>query len=776
MALQAFSVIIFLAIDMDEKRSLKQFFFNLLLLFTGFFLTNYYTSNLSSLYAAKVYEPELKYLTDIGRTNLKILEHSADIAYMLNLDLPKEFDGRFITGGNTELQKARLDLNMSYIYTTHDEFVDFLLFQQLYLKHPIAKKLDQELYSRAHYVTAPHRSPLIDHLNRYISRIRENGMLSKFIEDTKWDGILSGHLILLRDSEDRKPLTLEYFRYAFVLLLFGLLLALIIFLIELKICVFKDNANFRKIVSANILQDIKPLYEIYNSESLAIVWFNVKQINNTFELLDRLLWRRHFKDILLIYEREGLEKQAGFNRQLIQIFQKCWSKGFISVLLWTQQQLYTYHPYPNVKVLQLSNVEQFWNKSHLNNFHQRSCRLPFFQFPNQCYSYRNRQGELVRTGYFYKWLQLYLQYYNASIEHFSIDMWSGNVSQKEGLEALTKMGFCLIPIYLLKFHNYFDSSNVMYLSKVTLMVPNAKEISSSLYLILPLKHYIGLIIIASTIVLFVLMYFVECTTNKIKDLSKLAMTAFRIILFLFNGFGREKSIKHFLLHLLFLFTGIFLTNYYSSTLSSLFTSKVYKPPIKTFQDISRTRLTLLEYTADVDFMLNINIPQTIKQRLRTGNNAELYSNRQKLNMTYMYTVHYEFMDFLLFQQYYLKHPIARKLDEALFYRPLYVTVPHRSPLIDHLNRYLMRIFESGLVQKFLLDSKWDGVLSGSIKLMFDPELKKPLSLTYLYYGFAVWICGLLCATVSFVIEYELFAFKYGRRHQEGINKKSLFKF
>ncbi|XP_037822880.1 uncharacterized protein LOC119611388 [Lucilia sericata] len=462
-----------------------------------------------------------------------------------------------------------------------------------------------------------------------------------------------------------------------------------------------NKANYSKVVKADLMQDFKPLYEQYNSECLAIVWLNVKQINNTFQLLERLLWRRHFKDILLIYEREYTEKLLDFNSQLLQIFQNCWSKGFISVLLWSQQHLYTYHPYPHIKVRQLSNVGQFWDKTHLNNFHQRPCLLPFFQFPNQCYSYRNRQGQLIRTGYFYKWLQLYLQYYNATIEHYSIDVWSSNVSQKESLEALTEMGFCLIPIYLLKFKDYFDTSNVMHLSKVTLMVPNAREITSSLYLILPLMHYIGLIIMASTIMLFVLMYYMEYTTTKVKD---------------------------------------------------------------------------LKYTADVNFMLEINIPQSIKQRIHTGNNAELYTNRQKLNMTYMYTVHDEFMDYLLFQQYYLKHPIARKLDEALFYRPLYVTVPHRSPLIDHLNKYLMRIFESGLVQKFLMDTKWDGVLSGNIKLMFDIELEKPLSLKYLYYGFAVWICGLLCALITFVIEYEIFAFKDGRRPWKWINRVNEFMF
>ncbi|XP_046806457.1 uncharacterized protein LOC111677057 [Lucilia cuprina] len=473
----------------------------------------------------------------------------------------------------------------------------------------------------------------------------------------------------------------------------------------------------------DLLQDIKPLYENYNSECLAIVWLSESHENNTFELLDRLLWKRNFKDILMIYE----EKTQLLNLQLKRIFQKCWINGFISVLLWTQQQLYTYHPYHNVKVLKLNSVVEFWDKSHLKNLQHYSCRIPFFNFPNQCFSYTNRQGELVRTGYLYKWIQLYLQHYNASIQHYNIDLWSRNISQKD-IKKLPKTGFCFLPIHFAMSIQIYDRSNVLHLSKITLMVPNAKEVSPSLYLVLPLKRCIGLIIIASAIMIFVLIYFMECTTNKVKDISKSALLAFSIILLIFTGFGKQKSLKHFLFHLLFLFTGIFLTNYYSSTLFSLLTSKVYEPELRTFQDIGRTRLTVLEHTADVDLIREINIPQSIKQRIRTGNNAELYSKRKKLNMTYMYKVHDEFGDYLLFQQQYLKRPIARKLDEALYFRPLHVTVPHRSPLIDHFNTYLLRIFESGLVQKFRMDAKWDGVLSGNIEILFDPVLDKPLSL------------------------------------------------
>ncbi|XP_065361837.1 uncharacterized protein LOC135955414 [Calliphora vicina] len=516
-------------------------------------------------------------------------------------------------------------------------------------------------------------------------------------------------------------------------------------------------------VTLDYLQAIKPLYEKHNSESLTVVGLNRSSLNSSLELLDRILWRRHFKDIVLVYQRDHKERSELFNTQLLQIFEKCWSKGFISVLLWSQGQLYTYHPYPNIKVIHLNNVAQFLDKSHLNNFQQRSCRVPFFDNPNLCYSYTNRHGQLVRTGYFYKWVQLYLKYYNASIEHFFIDMWSPNVSLAKSRRVLSEMDLCMVPIFVRKFGEFLETSNVMYLTKVLLLVPNAKEVSHSLYLVLPFNAFIWFIIIASGFMIFALMYFMARSSKQVMDISKLALQAFSTIIFLSTGFRHEKSLKHFLLHLLFLFMGVFLTNYYSSSLSSLFVSKVYEPQLKYLNDIGRTDLTLLEYSADVNYMLEIDIPKVIKQRVRLGNNTVLFRNRQQLNMTYMYTIHEEHMDYLLFQQYYLKHPIAKKLDQVLYNRGVYLTLPHRSPLIDHFNQYLLRICENGLMQKSKIDTKWDGVLSGNLKIMLDPVVEKPLGLEYLRYGFIIWICGLLCSVVSFVIEYKMFAFKCGKR-------------
>ncbi|KAM7355781.1 uncharacterized protein ACRADG_001732 [Cochliomyia hominivorax] len=515
-----------------------------------------------------------------------------------------------------------------------------------------------------------------------------------------------------------------------------------------------DNSDITKLIVNNITSnalDLKPVYGNHNSEILTVIWFSKSEIIEMFELLKRLLYKIHYKDILLVHREKFSEKSELDKNLLMLIFQKCWSSGFVSVLLWSEEQLYTYHPYPNIKVVYLENVDQFMDKSHLRNFQQYTWRAIFVDFPNQCYSYINRKGELMRTGYFYKWMKLFVEYYNGTMEYIPGDMWSGNGDMSDALKAILKANITIIPIYLRNSHQLFDVSDVMHLTRVTLMVPNSKEVSRSLYPLLPLSGFIWLIIVWTGIMIFIVIYFLQRTKNTVTDLSKLALESFCVLLFISCGLER-KTIKDFLLHLLFLFTGIFLTTYYSTSLSSYLTSREYEPPLRYLNDIARTDLTLLEYSGDVAFMLEIDIPNMIKERLRWGNNSLLFQNRKKLNMTYMYSMHEEFLDYMLFQQYYLKHPVARKLDQEMYYRPMYVSLPHGTPFIDQLNKFLLRIRENGLFDKCLTDAKWDGVVSGNIKIMLDPDEKQPLGMEYLYYVFLIWICGLFLAFVVFILE------------------------
>ncbi|XP_023296751.2 uncharacterized protein LOC111679408 [Lucilia cuprina] len=384
--------------------------------------------------------------------------------------------------------------------------------------------------------------------------------------------------------------------------------------------------------------------------------------------MDQLLWQLHYKDILLIYQ--------GVDNAIYNIFQNFWNYGFISVLLYHNNQLYSYHPYTRIKVVTLNDLQEFYDKTHLQNFLCYEIVVPVVEFPPVCFSYTNIQGELKRVGYFYKWIEIFLRHHNASIKHYLLNIWQPNIS-------------------------FANVRNFLY------------DINFS-----------------------------EAFLNTI-----------RIIIFLSVTLRRGHNLFNFYLYLLFLVFGLFFSNLFDSSLFSLITSKVYEPELNTLEDLRRNRLLIWKHSADTEDFLNMRIPEFIKYRLHIGNNTVLRIKREELDPSYIYTGQEYLVDYILSQQRFMKKPKMKRLDQPIKYKPLFVTVSHRSPIIDQFNRYLFYIRENGIMTKIFHDTEWHGIFSGSLRIRFDDEVLRAMTIEYFEYAFLIWICGLVCAFMWFLIEY-----------------------
>ncbi|XP_065361816.1 uncharacterized protein LOC135955393 [Calliphora vicina] len=452
--------------------------------------------------------------------------------------------------------------------------------------------------------------------------------------------------------------------------------------------------------------------------------------------MDELLWTLHFKDILLIYQ--------GAKQNFHYIFELCWIHGFISVLLWSDKQLYTYHPYPEIKVVQLNNVTEFQNKTHLHNFQGYEMVVPDITFPPVCFSYHNKQGKLLRVGYFYKWIEIFLRYHNATIRHEFYDMWQSKASLAIVNKFLEKSKFSFVPAELPRSNDY-ASSLTLIVTKIQLIVPSSNEIANNLYLLKPFNMHLWLYIILCGLLFLMLIVSINVLFDKQFNVAQALLQTIKIILFLAVSLKTQRSLLSYYLCLLILFTGLFLTNFYSSSLSSLLTSKVYEPELQQLEDIKRNNLLVFEHTADGHTTQKLNIPKYLKQRFYSGNNSEFKIKRQSLDMSYMYMGQEDLVDFILSQQQFMKKPKAIKLKEPLKYKQFFITLPHRSPVIDQFNRYLLYMSENGILKKIMRDTNWHGVLSGNLKILMDDEVEKSLTIKHFQYAFLMWICGLMCA-------------------------------
>ena len=507
---------------------------------------------------------------------------------------------------------------------------------------------------------------------------------------------------------------------------------------------------------------IDPLYVRSSSQSLTIAWINWTNLNDTIELMDRLLWTIHLTDILFVYNTEGrFEEQQGIwsaQNDLYEIASLCWNKGFVSVLIWLNQQLYTYHPYPSIKIKQIISTAEFRDKTYLKNFHRHIMTIAFMEYPPPCFTYTNRKGQVLRVGYTYTWIKLFLQYHNASIRHKYYNIWSRNASYETAIKLTNRNIF--LPI-IFQTTKHYQHSYCLLLYKSVLLVPAPKEIDAGLYSMITFDSLVWFTILLCGIFYFGLMNFIWYLKSKQLKWGQSFQDALKIIIFVAVNVKTKYYFSNFVLHLLFLFTGIFITNYYSSSLFSLYTNKIYEPNLVYIEDISRNNLKIFQHSAEVAVWEARNM-STIVSRFLTNLNHLYYRNRNDLNMEYMYISAEHLADYLLFRQRYLKRPIAMKLSEPLNYNPLVIAMPYRSPILNQFNRYLLHLRESGIFDKILVDTQWHGYWSGNFKLLVDDDRDVPLSFEYFHYIFLIWLIGLISAIVCFM--FEIFLYKKSNKN------------
>lgn len=509
----------------------------------------------------------------------------------------------------------------------------------------------------------------------------------------------------------------------------------------------KNLKHMPKLIETEVT-NVKSLKGSFSERSLTLAWLTLDNVNTTFNAIDKLLKGLHFTDIIIVYH-----KPRKLNEELLYISQWCWKYGFTSVLIWTEQQLFTYHPYPTIKIRALQNVSQFDDKSHLQNFQKFKMYQPTVNFPPIFYNYTNRQGQIMYAGYVYRLISLFLTHHNASLSYFFFDMWSNNVTMDD-VQAVCKLQGCAFLPVLVGYEDHFMQSNSPFLSEVVLIVPSPQEISESLYLIIPFDGLVWSLLLVAGLLYFSLMHIVACREKTNQDFSLNFLNAFRIIMFLPVAGINGRTFKYFFLNLLVLFTGIFLTNYYSTSLWSLYTSKVYEPELLELTDIGRTNLKIFVYSIDVRYYRSLDFPAIISERLHVGSETELAVYRQNLNMTYIYVAHDYLADYILLQQNYLKRPFAKRLPEAFYYRPFIISMLLNTPYYQQFNRYLSRIFASGIFNKFLNDISGDGMTNGNLRPFRDSEeTTEALSMEYFYYIFVILVVGLAAAFLVFLMEY-----------------------
>jgi len=213
----------------------QQYAIHFILILSGFILTNLYLALLSSMLTSGLFEAQFNSLQDLIHSPYPWLVDQYYVNFFNNsVYLPSELKNRLTPGWGFKLQRTRIGLNTSFMYSLYDDRLEGILYQQHLLKVPRFKKIPESTMDALMALITVDSLPYLNMFNSYLRRTFECGIFSKMKSDSWRDAIEGGIYTLMRsEGVEQKPFDLEFYFYAFLLWALGLTLAAMCFILEL---------------------------------------------------------------------------------------------------------------------------------------------------------------------------------------------------------------------------------------------------------------------------------------------------------------------------------------------------------------------------------------------------------------------------------------------------------------------------------------------------------------------------------------------------------------
>lgn len=413
--------------------------------------------------------------------------------------------------------------------------------------------------------------------------------------------------------------------------------------------------------------------------------------------------------------------------------------------------LYSYNPYPSIRILRLTQLEDYLNRwRQLLNLQKYPIRTILFSIEPRIFSYVNRQGHMVYAGYMYNAFMEFSRRHNATIRILDEVPKERLQITAIALFASRTMDFICYPKDL---HVKQTSTAPLYLLKYYIAVPHARPLARYLYFARPFTWTVWLAV-AGTIGYGMLMLYSSSNGNGVSEIGKHFLSSWCHLLFIPQPVISFSNWQQITIHFMMMLTGFILTNFYLALLSSMLTSGLFEPQFNTFEDLVRAPYPLLlENSYAETFKKAQSMPDAVKRRIIVVDVSVVDASRIALNTSYMYIGYIDRLDGILYQQRLLKVPLFKLTTQSFMDGFMSVPVVTGLPYLNMLNIYLRRIFECGILAKMKSDAWQETIEGGITKLMRGEEDElKPYDLEFYYYAYVLWAVGLVLSMLCFMLE------------------------
>ncbi|XP_017016834.2 uncharacterized protein [Drosophila kikkawai] len=468
--------------------------------------------------------------------------------------------------------------------------------------------------------------------------------------------------------------------------------------------------------------------------------------NEVSKLLSCLLNELHELHIVFL-SREDPEL---FQKQL---YIKCYSMGFVNVLLVHLQDLYSFLPYPSIQPIKLSNISDYINRGRvLRNFQGFPVRVLNSTGRPRDFVYFNERNELVRQGYLFTAIKEFIDRYNATL--VTVPQLEGEPYQVyQDIFARLRNKEIDVACHMKDRDWDVQSTEPLAILAQYFIVPHSRSISSYLYYSRPFRWSLWLVIVL-TVVYGALMLHLA-TGRQRNEFGECLLHSLSHILYTGNRNINREDWRDVVIHVILMLAGFILTNIYLAMLSSILTSGLNEAQYHTLQDLAKAPyISIHDELYHRQLLETPFIPEALRRNSMTMDNLTmLIAYRDGLNRNYMYMLYEDRLDLILMQQYLLKTPLFDLVRQGVGFTMENYCVGNDLPYRGMISEFMRRVMEHGINIKLKADAFSVMIKCGFFTLMRDDEPPaKAFELEFYYFAFALWAVGHLLSLAVFVME------------------------
>ncbi|CAD7076978.1 unnamed protein product [Hermetia illucens] len=462
---------------------------------------------------------------------------------------------------------------------------------------------------------------------------------------------------------------------------------------------------------------------------------------------------RHGKVLLVELEKEEMVDEICME----DTFKWFWKTGILRVVAIHQAsqgslQVFSYNPFPKMKVFKVTNWNHLYD-DRLGNLQGYPIRSIISKELPRSFKYTNREGKEVLGGYTAKIFLAFLKKHNGTL--LVIDI--GDLDFVYGLSLITLAAEGKVDLLMNQFPCISTDVSCSYPTnqmKMVVLVPTAKPVKVSLYIVLPFEESVWVLLLCSVVILVVVYFFLTRISGRHVSFMEAFVSSIGVIIAIIPTMDYQRiSWQSRVIFLLSVVFGVIMNNVYQSVLTSFYTTKIYEKQIETPEEVVEANLTILVNENDWLFLQFAIDSDRFRHQFRPIPYHEANKYRETYNTEFGNLMPDDKADRLLRQQMFFSRPLVRMLRYTMIRIPMVLFMPFYTPYEEAVSRVILQCQETGLLEKWLRDSTEEIMQAESVKRwMFFESKYKPLVLENFDCYWILWFIGLMLSFVIFIIE------------------------